>query len=103
MGSRIGNIITQQRNNITRQIVVLGLRLSPIWGILKPWTGGWPPARMEREMTKIAINGYKAAYLMFDSGLGENAVQNGIYEIPQPTKGYYYVSDVMDYIKKAGV
>lgn len=48
---------------------------------------------------KIAINGRKAAYLMLEAGLGENVVQNGIYEIKQPVKGYYYPSDVFKYIK----
>jgi len=54
-------------------------------------------------MTKIAVSEYKAAYMMLDAGLGENAMIEGIKTIKQPTKGYLYASDVCDYIRQMQV
>ena len=53
--------------------------------------------------TQIAISAHKAAYIMFEAGLGLNIVQTGIYDIKQPSKGYYYISDVLSFIKENGV
>lgn len=50
--------------------------------------------------TKIAINQNNAAHLMFDHGLRVEDVQNALNTLPQPTECYFYVSDVMKYIKK---
>jgi hypothetical protein len=48
--------------------------------------------------TQIAVNARKAALMMFEAGLGLNVVQTGIYDIPQPSKGYYYITDICDFI-----
>lgn len=46
----------------------------------------------------IAVSAYEAAVLMLESGLSESQAQRGINTIKQPSKGYYTVTDVLDYI-----
>lgn len=50
--------------------------------------------------TKIAVIHRRAAGIMFDHGLSEDDVLRGLKEIKQPSKDYYYVSDVMKFVYK---
>lgn len=48
--------------------------------------------------TRIAVNTRSAAYAMIEAGLVDEQIQIGVDTIKQPSKGYYYISDVHSYI-----
>lgn len=50
--------------------------------------------------TKIAVNQNNAMHIMSDNGLTMDMINEGINTIPQPSEYYFYVSDIMKYIKK---
>lgn len=50
--------------------------------------------------TRIAINAYKAAYIMLESGLKLEEVKTALSSVSQPVKGYYYIGDVNKHIER---
>ncbi len=48
---------------------------------------------------KVAIHARRALYMIFDNGLSEAEAQEFIDTTEQPVKGYFYVTDVCDFIR----